>query len=161
MRACVLVGVSACMRTHDIHVHDMHEYVYVCGTRAVLKHDSSPSKKSSQSSCLSQVPRHWSTCARLRCIGHRNSNSDNGISNVHPFLQFSLSSCLGAVASVAGVAVFLDGPKPVAQNARNDGMILVIFPAQARHFLHIWLTLWRAFDETQGQRRLLQNGKRV
>jgi hypothetical protein len=41
MRACVLVGVSACMRTHDIHVHDMHEYVYVCGTRAVLKHGSS------------------------------------------------------------------------------------------------------------------------
>ena len=106
------------------------------------------------------MPRHWSICARLRCIGHRDSNSDNGIYNIHPCFQVLLSSCLGAVAfAIAGVAAFLDGPKPVAQNARNDGMILVIFPVQARHFLHIWLTLRRAFYETQGKRRLLHNRK--
>ena len=41
MRACVLVGVSARVRTDDMHMHDMHEHAYVCGTGAVMKHDSS------------------------------------------------------------------------------------------------------------------------
>jgi hypothetical protein len=33
----------------------------------------------------------------------------------------------------------------------------VIFPAQAHHFLHIWLTLRRTFDETQGQNLRWEN----